>query len=84
VVRARTPALDRAEAELPLAALATSGIPCLVVSGGHHQALEAICDVIAYETNAQRAIIPGAGHLVQDTGDPFNRRLEAFMSSETH
>jgi pimeloyl-ACP methyl ester carboxylesterase len=73
-----------AEAELPLAALATSGIPCLVVSGGHHQALEAICDVIAYETNAQRAIIPGAGHLVQDTGDPFNRRLEAFMSSETH
>lgn len=67
------------EARLPLAALATSGIPCLVISGGHHQAYEAICDVIAAETTAQREVIPGAAHLVMETGEPFNSRLEEFL-----
>jgi pimeloyl-ACP methyl ester carboxylesterase len=67
------------EAELPLTELAGSGVPCLVVSGGHHDGYEAVCDVIARETNAERAVITGAHHLVPDTGDPFNRRLEAFL-----
>jgi pimeloyl-ACP methyl ester carboxylesterase len=67
------------EAELPLTELARSALPCLVVSGGHHEGYEAVCDVIAKETNAERAVITGAHHLVPDTGDPFNRRLEAFL-----
>jgi pimeloyl-ACP methyl ester carboxylesterase len=77
--RALAGARPPAEAELPLAALAASGLPCLVMSGGHHEGYEAVCDVIAAETGAQRAVIPGAAHLVPDTGDPFNTRLEEFL-----
>ena len=75
LVGARSPT----EAELPLAAIAESGLPCLVVSGGHHQGYETVCDAIAENINAERAVIPGAAHLIQDTGDPFNRRLEEFL-----
>lgn len=67
------------EAKLPLTELAGSALPCLVVSGGHHEGYDVVCDVIAKETNAERAVITGADHLVPDTGDPFNRRLEAFL-----
>jgi pimeloyl-ACP methyl ester carboxylesterase len=81
--RALAGARPPTEAELPLAALAASGLPCLVISGGHHQGYEAVCDVIAAKTNAQRAIIPGAAHLVPETGDPFNRRLEEFLLEST-
>jgi pimeloyl-ACP methyl ester carboxylesterase len=74
LVGARSPT----EAQLPLAAIADAEVSCLVISGGHHEAYEAVCDRIALRTNADRAIIPGAGHLVPDTGRPFNTRLEAF------
>jgi pimeloyl-ACP methyl ester carboxylesterase len=77
--RALATARPPTEAELPLAALAESGIPMLVISGGHHEGYEAVCDVIAAETTAQRAVFQGAGHLVPETGDPFNRRLEEFL-----
>jgi len=40
---------------------------------GHHEAYEAVCGAIAGETNAQWAVIPGAAHLVPETGDPFKR-----------
>ncbi len=33
----------------------------------------------ARSPTAQRAVIEGAGHLVPNTGDPFNRRLEEFL-----
>jgi pimeloyl-ACP methyl ester carboxylesterase len=75
LIGARSPT----EAELPLAALARSSIRCLVVSGGHHEAYEVICDVIAAGTDAERAVVPGADHLVPDTGEPFNRVLEEFL-----
>jgi pimeloyl-ACP methyl ester carboxylesterase len=75
LVGARPPS----EAELPLDELTATGIPSLVVSGGCRDRNEIVCDVIARETGAQRAIIPGAGHLVPDTGDPFNRLLEDFL-----
>jgi pimeloyl-ACP methyl ester carboxylesterase len=78
--RALAPARSPTEADLPLAALAASGVPMLVISGGHHEGYEAVCDAIAAETTAQRAVIPGAGHLVPETGDPFNRRLEEFLN----
>jgi hypothetical protein len=57
--RALVGARPPTEAELPLAALAAAGLPCLVISGGHHPGYEAVCDVIAEETNAQRAVIQG-------------------------
>ncbi len=75
LVGARSPT----EADLPMSAIAEAGIRCLVITGGHHDAYEHVCDVIAEQTNAQRTVIPGAAHLVQDTGEPFNRRLEKFL-----
>lgn len=75
LVRARHPG----EAELPLADLARAGFPSLVVTGGHNHAFEAVGDALAEGLGAERAIVPGAGHLVPDTGAPFNARLEAFL-----
>ncbi len=69
------------EAEVPLEALRKAAWPKLVVSGGHSPGFDAICDVLERELQAQRAVIPGAGHNVPRTGAPFNTRLEAFLSS---
>jgi pimeloyl-ACP methyl ester carboxylesterase len=49
------------------------------VSGAHDGAFEAVCDVLEARLQAERAVIPGAGHGVQRTGAPFNERLEAFL-----
>lgn len=67
------------EAELPLGSLAAAGFPILVVSGGHAPALETICDRIAEGCGAERAVVRGADHVVQDTGAPFNDLLEDFL-----
>ena len=64
------------EAEPPLAELRAAPFRTLVVSGGHLEANEIICDVIAEETAGSRALCPGAGHLIPDTGEPFNDLLE--------
>jgi pimeloyl-ACP methyl ester carboxylesterase len=69
------------EAEIPLDALAEAPFPKLVVSGGHHPAFDAVCDVLERRLGAERAVIPGAGHSVQRTGPPCNKRLEAFLRS---
>ena len=69
------------EAEIPLDALAAASFPKLVVSGGHHPALDAVCDVLEGRLGAERAVIPGAGHSVQRTGAPCNERLEAFLAA---
>jgi pimeloyl-ACP methyl ester carboxylesterase len=69
------------EAEIPLDALAATSFPKLVVSGGHHPAFDAVCDVLERRLGAERAVIPGAGHSVQRTGAPCNERLEAFLAA---
>ena len=53
------------EGELPLAALAAAPFPKLVVSGGHSDGLDAICDDLAARIGGQRAVAEGAGHEVQ-------------------
>jgi pimeloyl-ACP methyl ester carboxylesterase len=68
------------EAEIPMRRLAVAPFPKLVVSGGHAAAFDATCDVLERELGAERSVIAGAGHSVQQTGDPFNRRLEAFLT----
>jgi pimeloyl-ACP methyl ester carboxylesterase len=68
-------------AEIPLEALARTRFPKLVVSGAHHPAFEAVCDVLERSMGAQRAVLPGAGHAVQRLGDPFNALLAAFVES---
>jgi pimeloyl-ACP methyl ester carboxylesterase len=67
------------EAEIPLAALAEAEIPTLVVSGGHHAAFDAVCDVIATELAAERLVLPGFGHTAQRHPD-FNPRLREFVA----
>jgi pimeloyl-ACP methyl ester carboxylesterase len=66
------------EAEIPLAALAATAFPKLVVSGAHHPAFDAICDVLERELPAERAVLPGYGHVVQLHPD-FNAVLAAFV-----
>jgi pimeloyl-ACP methyl ester carboxylesterase len=68
-------------AEIPLEALARTRFPKLVVSGAHHPAFDAVCDVLERSMGAQRAVLPGAGHAVQLLGEPFNALLAAFVES---
>ncbi|MBA2296321.1 MAG: alpha/beta hydrolase [Actinobacteria bacterium] len=67
------------EAEIPLGRLAGLGLPTLVVSGAHHPAFDAICDVLERELSAERLVIPGHGHNPQL--DPrFTAELLAFAT----
>jgi pimeloyl-ACP methyl ester carboxylesterase len=63
------------QTELPLAELAAARFPKLVVSGGHSAGFEAICDDLAEQIGASRAVIEGAGHEIQFTGPPLNEAL---------
>jgi pimeloyl-ACP methyl ester carboxylesterase len=63
------------EADVPLAELAAASFPKLVVSGGHSPAFEAMCDVLAERIGGERAVIEGAGHEIQFTGQPINDAL---------
>jgi pimeloyl-ACP methyl ester carboxylesterase len=66
------------DGDLPLAELASGIYPKLVVSGGHATGYEAICDALAREIGALRAVIEGAGHEIQFTGQPINDALVAL------
>jgi pimeloyl-ACP methyl ester carboxylesterase len=70
------------EAEIPLDALRAAPFPILAVSGAHSPAFDAVCDALELGAGARRAVIPGAGHSVQRTGEPFNAVLEAFLRGE--
>jgi pimeloyl-ACP methyl ester carboxylesterase len=68
-------------AEIPLEELAATPFPKLVVSGAHDEGFDAVCDVLERSLDAQRAVLPGAGHAVQLLGEPFNALLAAFVES---
>lgn len=74
-------ARDPGEAELPLAKLRDAPHRSLVISGGHMDAFETICDRIAEGLRAEREVITGMAHLVPNTGGPFNQRLERFLTA---
>jgi pimeloyl-ACP methyl ester carboxylesterase len=50
------------EAEIPLDELAAADFPKLVISGAHHPAFDAVCDVLEQRLPARREVLPGAGH----------------------
>ena len=77
---ARTLIVERGpwEASIPLDALAAAHFPTLVVSGGHHAAFDAVCEVLVARLAAERLVLPGYGHTVQQHPD-FNERLAAFV-----
>jgi len=66
------------EAKPDLDALASAGIPVMVVSGGHNEGIEALSDALAKRLNARREIVPGAGHAVP-RAPGFNDVLEDFL-----
>ena len=66
-------------AEIPLDELAAAPFPKLVVSGGHSEPFDAVCDVLEERLGAERAVFPGAGHAVQRLGEPFNDVLADFV-----
>lgn len=68
-------------AEIPLDALAATPFPKLVVSGGHSEAFDAVCDVLEQRLGAERVVLTGAGHSVQRLGAPFNDVLAAFVEA---
>ena len=72
------------ESEVPVAELASTTFPKLVVSGGHSAGFDAICDDLAERIGAGSAVITGAGHEVQFTGPPVNEALLALWRSAAH
>jgi pimeloyl-ACP methyl ester carboxylesterase len=78
---ARTLMVERGpwEAEIPLAKLRAAPVPKLVVSGAHHEAFDAICDVLERELDAERAVLARAGHTVQRVPG-FNDTLADFLA----
>ena len=77
---ARALAVERGpwEADIPLEELAATAFTKLVVSGAHHAAFDAICDVLERELPAERVVLPGYGHVVQ-RHPAFNDRLADFV-----
>jgi pimeloyl-ACP methyl ester carboxylesterase len=66
------------EAQIPLDELAATAFPKLVISGAHHPAFDAVCDVLEERLGAERAVLPGAGHSVPRAAG-YLERLEAFL-----
>jgi pimeloyl-ACP methyl ester carboxylesterase len=66
------------EAAVDLVAMADAGFPILVVSGGHHAGIEALCDGLSDKLGAHREIVTGAGHAVP-RAPGFNDVLEGFL-----
>lgn len=66
------------DSDLPFAPVASAGYPKLVVSGGHSDAFDAMCDALAARIGAARAVVEGAGHEIQLTGPPINEMLLAL------
>jgi pimeloyl-ACP methyl ester carboxylesterase len=65
-------------AAVPLDALAAGAYPKLVVSGGHHAGFDAMCSGLAQRIGGTHAVVEGAGHEIQFTGDPINEQLLAL------
>jgi pimeloyl-ACP methyl ester carboxylesterase len=69
------------DADLPLAELAAGSFPKLIVSGGHSAGFDAICDDLAERIGAARAVVEGAGHEIQFTGQPLNELMRSLWNS---
>ena len=66
------------EAQIPFDELAAAPFPKLVVSGAHHAAFDAVCDVLEERLGAERAVLPGAGHSIP-RAPGFTDRLDQFL-----
>jgi pimeloyl-ACP methyl ester carboxylesterase len=82
---AETLATMRQPWDVPLDVPALLALPVTktVVSGAHRDAFERLSDRLAELIGADRAVLPGAGHAVQDTGEPFNTLLRRTWGQPT-
>jgi pimeloyl-ACP methyl ester carboxylesterase len=67
-------------AEVPMGELAAARFPKLVISGGHSPVFEAVCDRLAEQLGGERTIIYGRQHTIPATGEPYNARVNDFLS----
>jgi pimeloyl-ACP methyl ester carboxylesterase len=67
------------EAEIPLDDLEAAPFRKLVLSGAHHPAFDAVCDVLEERLGAERAVVPGAGHSIP-RAPGYMDRLMAFLA----
>jgi pimeloyl-ACP methyl ester carboxylesterase len=68
------------EAEIPLDELAAADFPKLVISGAHHPAFDAVCDVLEERLPARREVLPGAGHGIP-RAPGYAEQLNGFLDS---
>jgi pimeloyl-ACP methyl ester carboxylesterase len=68
------------EARIALDELGATAFPKLVISGAHHPAFDAVCDVLEERLGAERGVLPGAGHGVPRASG-YLERLEAFLGA---
>jgi pimeloyl-ACP methyl ester carboxylesterase len=68
------------EADPPLEELARAPFPKLVVSGGHSEAFDAVCAVLAERLGAERVELRGAAHNAQQAPG-FNDLLVRFLGT---
>jgi pimeloyl-ACP methyl ester carboxylesterase len=67
------------ESDPPLDALAAAPFPKLVMSGGHSDAFEAVCDTIAERIGGERTVVAGRKHSIPGATS-YNATLEAFLA----
>jgi pimeloyl-ACP methyl ester carboxylesterase len=79
---ARHAAMERPSwhADVPVEALAAADFPKLVISGGHSDVFDTLCDRLAAQIGAERQALPGRGHTIPALGEPYNSLLHQFMS----
>jgi pimeloyl-ACP methyl ester carboxylesterase len=66
------------EAVIPLDALVATPFRKLVISGAHHPAFDAVCDVLEERLGAERAVLPGAAHSIPRAAG-YNAVLADFV-----
>lgn len=66
------------EASAPVEVLNAVFFPRLVVSGAHNPAFTAVAEALAVAMGARQVVLPGARHMVQMLGEPFNDAVLQF------
>ena len=67
-------------AEVRADALVAASFPKLVISGGHSDVFETVCDRVAAQIGAERAVLKGRGHTIPTLGEPYNSLLDDFLT----
>jgi pimeloyl-ACP methyl ester carboxylesterase len=69
------------DSPLEMGPLAAAAFPKVIVSGGHNEGWDALCDDLARLIGGSRIAIAGAGHEIQFAGRPLNDALLVLWRS---